>query len=252
LRRRRRAGSRRAAPVAVEMGRPARFRFPAVLSLCLALLAAAPPPQELRGRVVGVADGDTITVLDADKRQHRIRLNGIDAPETGQPFSTVSKSHLSSLVFNREVVVVGRKIDRYGRLIGTVLAGDVNANLEQLKAGLAWFYRAYAVDVPSNLRPFYEAAEREARGAQRGLWSDGQPLAPWDHRNPPAAAMMPLLSGAAPPAVIGNRKSKVYHLDTCPDFGKVAEQNRVPFANEAAAIAAGFRKAGNCRPEEFQ
>lgn len=227
----------------------ARVRFlVAVLALAGSAVVAGQAPQGLRGRVVAIADGDTITVLDSEQRQHRVRLNGIDAPETGQPFSNVAKSHLSGLVFNRDVVVIGRKIDRYGRLVGTVMVGDVNANLEQLRAGLAWFYRAYEADVPADLRATYALAERDARAAKRGLWADGQPTAPWEHRNGPGPAAAPLGLLSTPAAIIGNRNSKVYHLASCPDFGRVAEQNRVPFASEEAAKAAGYRKAGNCVP----
>jgi endonuclease YncB( thermonuclease family) len=131
--------------------------------------------------------GDTLTVLDASKLQHRVRLNGIDAPETRQPFSQVSKDHLSSLVFGQDVIVVGSKVDRYGRLIATVIIGTTNMNLEQLRSGLAWYYREYAADVPVALRPTYEATEAEARAEKRGLWRDPQPIAPWAFRNPGAA-----------------------------------------------------------------
>jgi len=225
-------------------------RLSVLAALSVTVLAGA-PTEGLRGRVVVIADGDTITVLDAEKRQHRVRLNGIDAPELGQPFSQVSKAHLSSLVFEREVVVMGRKVDRYGRLIGTVMVGGTNTSLEQLTAGLAWFYRTYTSDVPQELRAAYDVAEREARAAKRGLWVDAQPQAPWEHRRQPlSAGGPPALAGASSP-IVGNRSSKVYHLATCPDFGKVAEQNRVPFATEAAAVAAGYRKAGNCSFGEY-
>ena len=91
--------------------------------------------QTLEGRVVGVADGDTITVLGASNRQARVRLQGIDAPESRQAFGEVSKRNLSDLVFNTQVVVEYEKTDRYGRTLGKVLAGGRDVNLEQLKAG---------------------------------------------------------------------------------------------------------------------
>lgn len=210
--------------------------------------------QDLRGRVVAVADGDTLTVLDASKQQHRVRLNGIDAPETRQPFSQVSKDHLSSLVFGQDVIVVGSKLDRYGRLIGTVILGTTNTNLEQLRAGLAWYYREYAADVAPVHRPIYEATEAEARAAKRGLWRDPQPIAPWAFRSPTAAptTAAPLTAvGSTPTAapagtIRGNRNSRIYHLPGCPSYDAVGESNRVPFPTEAAAQAAGYRKAGNC------
>lgn len=209
--------------------------------------------EPLRGRVVAIADGDTITVLDASKRQHRIRLNGIDAPETAQPFSAVSKSHLSDMVFGRDVMVVGSKVDRYGRLVGTVIVGTTNANLEQLRAGLAWYYRDYAPDVSPENRPLYEAAEAEARVARRGLWRDPSPVAPWAYRRPrpaagDAATSRALLDRSPTTAgrVIGNRNSRIYHVPGCRSYDAVAERNRVYFNTEAEAEAAGFRKARNC------
>lgn len=89
------------------------------------------------GRVVGVADGDTVTVLDANKQQHKIRLAGIDAPEKRQPFGQRSKESLSALVFARQVTVETDKKDRYGREVGKVRVDGVDANLERLKRGFA-------------------------------------------------------------------------------------------------------------------
>lgn len=223
-----------------------------IRAIVLTLFVAPLGAQSLAGRVVGVADGDTITVLDATKTQHRVRLNGIDAPETGQPFSTVSKQHLSDLVFGQAVTVVGSKRDRYGRLVGTVIVGTTNANLEQLRAGFAWYYREYASDVAPENRPIYEAAEANARAGRVGLWRDPAPVAPWAHRNPSAVsptAGVPRGLVSAPVAggrVIGNRNSHIYHVPGCRSYNDVAERNRIYFSSEAEAQAAGFRKARNC------
>lgn len=229
----------------------------ALVLLILASLALAPARQALRGRVVRVADGDTITVLDAANQQHRIRLNGIDAPETTQPFSAKSRAHLSEMVAGKDVVVIGSKLDQYGRLVGTVIVGAVNANLEQLRAGLAWYYRQYVSDVAPENRPLYEAAEAQAKAAKIGLWSDAAPVAPWTFRHEPAAtapapAARALVAPRAPTAavdqhVIGNRRSHIYHLPGCRDYSRIAAKNQVPFRTEADARAAGYRKAGNCR-----
>lgn len=225
----------------------------AVAALWLVTMAGL-TADELRGRVVAVADGDTITVLDAGKRQHKIRLNGIDAPESGQAFGQVAKQGLSALVFGQDVRVVWSKVDRYGRLVGTVTRGTLNANLEQLRAGLAWYYREYERDVAPEHRPLYAAAETDARGAKRGLWRDANPTPPWVYRSRASASTTPqgLLSTPAAPSpalsgvVIGNRNSRVYHAPGCPNYDDVAERNRVYFASEKDAEAAGFRKAGNC------
>lgn len=227
-------------------------QLPRVAALAVGFLLAAVAGLEaddLRGRVVSVADGDTITVLDAGRMEHRIRLNGIDAPESRQPFSQVSRRQLSELVAGRDVLVVWDKRDRYGRLIGTVLVDGTNANLAQLTAGLAWYYRYYAADVPADLRPRYEAAEADARAARRGLWADPQPVAPWGFRNPSLGTSTPQTAVSAPTGagrIIGNRNSRIYHLPGCRSYNAVAERNRVPFTTEAEARAAGYRKARNC------
>lgn len=224
-----------------------RNRRAVIAIACLALACASLSAQSLTGRVVSIADGDTITVLDQSHAQHKIRLNGIDAPEKTQPFANVAKSHLSDLVFGRDVTVIGKKLDRYGRLVGTVYIGTTNANLEQLRAGLAWFYRQYASDVAPADRPVYEAAEASARTSRLGLWRDPAPLAPWLFRHPEQAASSrprALLTSTGP--IIGNRNSHIYHAPGCRDYDRVAERNRVYFRTPAEAEAAGYRKAKNC------
>jgi endonuclease YncB( thermonuclease family) len=137
----------------------------------------------LSGRVVGVADGDTITVLDATNTQFKIRLSGIDAPEKKQAFGQVSKKSLSDLVYDKQVNVEYEKKDRYGRTVGKVLVNGVDANLEQVKHGLAWFYRKYQNEMVLADRLNYLHAEEAAHAAKAGLWFDAEPVAPWDFRH---------------------------------------------------------------------
>lgn len=106
--------------------------------------AQAASVRTLEGRVVGVADGDTITVLGAGNRQTRVRLQGIDAPESRQAFGQASKRNLSDLVFDKQVVVEYEKTDSYGRTLGKVVAFGRDVNLEQVRAGLAWHYKGAA------------------------------------------------------------------------------------------------------------
>ncbi len=106
-------------------------------SLLLFTLACTANAETITGRVVGVADGDTITVLDADKVQHKIRLSGIDAPEKKQPFGNRSKESLSALAFDKTVNVETSKRDRYGRQIGKVLVNGRDVNLVQVERGMA-------------------------------------------------------------------------------------------------------------------
>jgi endonuclease YncB( thermonuclease family) len=100
--------------------------------LALLLSAIAQHPQQaITGKVIGVSDGDTITVLDEQKRQHKIRLDGIDAPESNQDYGSRAKQSLSDLVFGKTVTVTSAKRDRYGRIVGQVLCDGKSANIEQ-------------------------------------------------------------------------------------------------------------------------
>ncbi len=160
----------------------ARLRFLCVVACLTILSATASATTEVIGRVVGVSDGDTITVLDAQKVQHKIRLSGIDAPESSQAFGRRSKEHLSNLVFGQTVTVVAEKSDRYGRTLGKVLVNRQDANLAQVQAGLAWHYKKYANQQPSADRASYARTEEHARQNRLGLWRDDNPTPPWDFR----------------------------------------------------------------------
>lgn len=138
--------------------------------------------ETIEGRVIGVADGDTVTVLNADKVRHKIRLSGIDAPEKTQAFGKRSKESLSDLVFSKVVTVDTDKKDRYGRDVGKVLVDGLDANLEQVKRGFAWHYKAYQREQSFNDRKLYDFAESDARASRRGLWRDAIPEPPWDYR----------------------------------------------------------------------
>lgn len=153
------------------------------LLLAATLLAHAHAwAAELSGRVVGVTDGDTITVLAQRNTQEKIRLSGIDAPEKAQPFGQVSKQHLADLVFDRQVVVDWAKRDRYGRIVGKVMVDGRDACLDQVISGMAWHYKKYQGEQSPEDRAAYAAGEVTARAAKAGLWSDPAPAAPWDWR----------------------------------------------------------------------
>ena len=145
---------------------------------CLLILASYCTADTLNGKVVKVADGDTITVLDSTNTQHRIRLTGIDAPEKGQPFGNVSKQRLTNLVAGKMVMVEYTKKDRYGRILGKVWVQlcssceAMDANLAQVTAGMAWWYRHYQKDQPPEDRGRYESAEDEAKARRIGLWGE--------------------------------------------------------------------------------
>lgn len=135
------------------------------------------------GRVVAVLDGDTVTVLDEDKRQHRIRLLGIDAPEKAQPFGQRAKQQLSGLVYAKEVHCVCVGVDRYERSLCTIFTeGNVDANLAMVVAGLAWHNRPYQRSQSLKDRLAYASAQRQAQSEHLGLWRDDAPVPPWDYR----------------------------------------------------------------------
>ncbi len=147
-----------------------------------------PPPstpsgsQTLTGRVVAIADGDTITLLDPGNTQHRVRLAGIDAPESHQAFGEQSRLSLSEMIYGKDVSVTYQKIDQYGRLVGKIILDGKDFNLEQVKAGMAWHYKFYEDEQTPEDRDAYAKAEAEARAARRGLWQDPNPTEPYQFR----------------------------------------------------------------------
>ncbi len=146
------------------------------LFLGIALVASQALAADFTGRVVGVSDGDTITVMHNGKGE-RIRLHGIDCPEKRQAFGNRAKQFTSKLAFGKTVTVQVVDRDRYGRTVGVVLLPDGRSlNHELVRAGLAWMYRRYSNDQSlSDL-------EEEARVARRGLWVDTNPIPPWEWR----------------------------------------------------------------------
>jgi endonuclease YncB( thermonuclease family) len=153
-----------------------------LLLVATLLLASTSLADTLQGRVVGIADGDTVTVLDDSNTQFKIRLMGIDAPEKKQAFGNKSKESLSAMVFNKQVTVEYSKKDRYGRTVGKITVDGIDANLEQVKAGMAWHYKQYQNEQSVEDRSLYAEAEDQARAETRGLWFDVDPTPPWDWR----------------------------------------------------------------------
>ena len=176
-----------------------------VLFLLLTLFFPPHPAlaQNLIGKVVGVSDGDTIKVLSAEKREIKVRLDGVDAPEVGQPFGTAAKQFTSKAVFGQQVELVVKDTDRYGRTVAVVLVGGRNLNQSLVKNGMAWWYRQYAPN-DASLRQL----EAEARAAKIGIWSESKTaVAPWDWRRgkrpaaPKVAVTRDARGGAAAKAV---------------------------------------------------
>lgn len=147
----------------------------------LVSVSVAATAESLVGQVVGITDGDTLTLL-VDRQAHTVRIAGIDAPEKRQAWGEKSKTNLSSLAFNQEAVAECPKVDRWGRQICRVLVGGNDVGLAQVQDGMAWWYRKYAREQSADDQSTYESAELMAKMRRLGLWSDTNPLPPWDFR----------------------------------------------------------------------
>jgi micrococcal nuclease len=165
----------------IKAGLPSEWRFGLfiVLPLCCYLLVPSLSiATELTGKVVGIQDGDTLTVWVDNGVTTRIRLWGIDAPEKRQAYSNASKRYLSNLAYGKRVRLLVRDRDRYGRTVAEVILPDGrNANQEMVRAGYAWWFRKYA---PND--SVLERLEDEAYKGKRGLWADPHAVPPWEYR----------------------------------------------------------------------
>lgn len=146
------------------------------------LLTVSANAQSLSGQVVGITDGDTLTLLDAYNTQIKVRLAGIDAPESAMNWGHKAKTALAEMTFRREVIVLWDKTDRYGRTLGKVVVDGKDVNLQLINQGMAWHFKKYQKDQSSVDRDLYSRSEDEARVQKKGLWSDPNPIPPWEWR----------------------------------------------------------------------
>ena len=138
--------------------------------------------KTIEGLVVGVADGDTITVLDQQKNTYKIRLQGIDAPEKKQAFGEKSKQSLHDLVHGKQVRIEYDKEDKYGRIVGKITLDDLDICLQQLVLGMAWHYKKYQNEQYVADRVVYNDAELKSKSLKLGLWAEETPTPPWEFR----------------------------------------------------------------------
>lgn len=166
------------------------FAMPVFRLLLFALLLSplAAHAVEWSGTVVGISDGDTLTLVDGVKTTHRIRIDGIDAPERTQPYGQRARQSLADLAHGRNARAECSKSDRYGRAVCRVIVDGVDVGLEQVRRGLAWHYTKYAHEQSPQARVDYARAEDQARAARSGLWTFTTPTPPWDYRRERAAA----------------------------------------------------------------
>jgi len=179
--------------------------------------------------LVAVHDGDTLTIRQG-RTERRVRLEGVDAPELGQPFSNVSRQTLLRLLKGNAISVMETGQDRYGRTLARVTANGTDVSLAMVRLGMAWHFVRYSDDTA------LAEAERTARGERVGLWSEKKPVAPWDYRD----------RGARPTSIwfAGNVRSKVYHSGKCRHYS--CENCTVLFRTKDEARKAGFRPHRDC------
>jgi len=174
------------------------FRLIAFFGVHFLLTLVSPLSAEtIKGKVIKVTDGDTVTIIDGNGFKHRVRLAGIDAPEKGgQSYGDKSTKSLSWLIHNKGVTAEYSKYDRYGRILGKIMVGskgdkfcliiecarEIDVGLEQIKAGMAWHYKRYQNEQSREDINFYSSAEKSAKQNQLGLWSDKSPIPPWKWR----------------------------------------------------------------------
>lgn len=146
------------------------------LALVLVTFPASCKDETYTGKAVRISDGDTFVLLTPNQKQVKVRLYGIDAPEKGQDFGNVSRDYLGKLLKDKNVVVISKGKDQYGRIIGIVTTGSVIINEEILKAGLAWHFAKY------DNNPVWADMEKQARSKRLGLWLHQNPIPPWEFR----------------------------------------------------------------------
>jgi endonuclease YncB( thermonuclease family) len=212
-----------------------------LVTFCLWTAALPSRAEEhLEGLVVGIADGDTLTLL-VGQTQHRIRLAEIDTPEAGQDWADRARQALSGKVFRQHVTVYVTDTDRYGRLVGKVLLGARDINREMVREGHAWVYRKYLVDVS------LLDEEAAARASELGLWGLNDPIPPWEFRHHASARdSRDAAPGCKVKGNISSKGTKIYHVPGQRHYDVTridpARGERM-FCSEAEARQAGWRPA---------
>jgi endonuclease YncB( thermonuclease family) len=200
--------------------------------------AAKPAVQPFTARVTAVVDGDTIRVVDDRGIEFNIRVDGIDCPESGQPFGGVALRFTRAQVFDRSVQVRIVDTDSRGRYVARVSTDGQDLSTQLLRSGLAWHYTDYSKDA------VLAAAERDARQSKRGLWSEATAVPPWVWRRQPSAARPARRVDRESGPFFANTSSRVFHAASCRNAH--CKNCTVTFATAQAAEAAGYRPAGDC------
>ena len=152
------------------------------IGMLLSGLAVNVQAAELHGVVIGVTDGDTVTVLDGNRKQHKIRLAGIDAPEKDQGYAERSKQHLANLAWKKQATLDCYKTDQYKRKVCRVWVSGTDIALAQVHVGLAWHFKKFENEQTPTERASYTQAENDARASRIGLWQSNRAIPPWEFR----------------------------------------------------------------------
>lgn len=226
--------------------RRTRYMIPCSFLLFISLCGIAIAGQQISGKVVGVSDGDTITVLQ-NNQQFKVRIYGVDCPESSQAFGRKAKEFTSSMVFGKNVEVTVLDVDKYGRSVGVVKVDGKTVNEALLKNGYAWLYTKYCD------QPFcgaWKELEKQASGKKVGLWADQDSMPPWDWRKNQKGEQQPQpgtavnLPEGSSEVFHGNAKSHVFHSPGCQHFN--CKNCTETFKTVEAAVKAGYRKHDQC------
>lgn len=202
--------------------------------------------QQLAGKVVGVSDGDTITVLQHNQ-QYKIRLYGIDCPESGQAFGQKAKEFTSSMVFGKNVEVAVYDIDRYGRSVGVVHVDGTTVNEALLQNGYAWLYSKYC---DQSFCRNWKTIEIQAAAKNLGLWAEKDQVPPWDWRKlqrgepQSLSGTVATMPESSREVFHGNTRSHVFHSPSCQHYN--CRNCTEAFKSAKEAVRAGYRKHEQC------
>lgn len=212
------------------------------------------------GRVIDVADGDTITIINQNDEKVKIRLAGIDCPESFQIHGEKAKQFLSSRVAGKRVRIEPDTIDKYGRTVAIVLVNGENLNEQIVAHGHGWVYRKYCTADHCN---GWLKLEETAKIAQVGLWEDKNPQPPWEWRAlqkskkkggshfgdnvPTPAVTSSSAAGGSSTVYHGNRRSLVFHGPSCKDYN--CKNCTVILGSIKEAVGAGYRAHRHCVTE---
>jgi endonuclease YncB( thermonuclease family) len=233
------------------------FLAPVLISPSPAISSA----QGYIGKVVNIADGDTITVLTENQGEKIIRLSGIDCPENFQIHGEKAKRFTASKILDRRVRIIPQTVDEYDRTVALVIVNGENVNEQIVAHGHGWVYKKYCTAAYCQ---DWLKLETTARDAQVGLWEDKNPLPPWEWRatqrikeresnfHAPAAVTSPSLSdavktGGSSNIYHGNRRSNVFHSHSCPDYN--CKNCTVQLQSIGEALGAGYKRHRECVKE---